>query len=449
MRTATKAPTASVAGTSVSTTTQPHLPPLDGGRTGTEQHASLSTASRRVLLAEVSQALRQEPARAFRYLVNNEGNAFRALHGITKLGGGYLGIGTEINFTYAAAARSSFMILCDVTPEVGRLHELYRALHLIAPRREEFLRYAFFAPSDAKLDTTSTSGLVDSAYRAGIGKHGSGHSVSYDEDILDRVARPVASAGHMTLEAAREAARTLIEIAPTLRASLVRTDDELRQRAWIASDATYAHIRDLFVDERVLIVTRDITAMDDAARQQLRRAHDAMSNEPLRVVYLSNVPDYIQGEPHDRLCASLRAYEHLDWKRGALVKALDGGRDRGQSLYHLSSFTGAHFMHMSTTVHPLDAYVESPATRSPFSEACERLPENRAMQRHESTPPLSRVLLAGAQQARYHATQTDLTPLLPLAAQALEPTLRRRDPLSPEMESLVQGVLAALVPAAS
>lgn len=377
-----------------------------------------SVASRRAVLADVRAALHQPTSARYDFFVNNEGNALRALHGIQGLGGGYLGIGTEVNFTYAAAARSSFMILCDVTADVGLLHELYRALHLLAPRRQDFVRYAFFAPNDAKLDTTNTARLLDSAFHAGIGKHHTDGRFAGNDDVLDRVARPIASAGHMTLERARAAARLLAEVAPTLRSNLAGFDENLRQRSWVASDASYEHIRKLFVDERVLIVTRDITALDTPARARLAKAHAELGPEPLRVVYLSNVPDYLEGEPHDLLCASLRAYGQLDWQKGALIKSRIGSS--GQPLYALSKLDDATVLDMTTTVHALDTYVASDVTRDPFSDECRALPEIRAMQRHDARGPLARALIAGIEQTKPPTSAAELTSLIQGALAALE-----------------------------
>ena len=59
---------------------------------------------------------------------------------IGGLGGAYIGVATDQNYTMAAAARSELLFLMDYDAEVGRIHRIYHAFMAEAATPAEFPR---------------------------------------------------------------------------------------------------------------------------------------------------------------------------------------------------------------------------------------------------------------------------------------------------------------------
>ncbi len=97
---------------------------------------SLTAAQKRAF--QVPEKDHLKPIKGDRYLRSNETEL--QLYGpyINGIGGGYVGVGADQNYTIAAMAQSSYVWLMDYDPFVTRLHLIYRALILDSPTAAEF-----------------------------------------------------------------------------------------------------------------------------------------------------------------------------------------------------------------------------------------------------------------------------------------------------------------------
>ncbi len=75
------------------------------------------------------------------YLWSNERRHDLFFAEIKDLGGGYLGVGGDQNYTLAAAASAEVMWLIDLDSAVVYMHRLYAALLAVAPTGKDFLAY--------------------------------------------------------------------------------------------------------------------------------------------------------------------------------------------------------------------------------------------------------------------------------------------------------------------
>ena len=59
---------------------------------------------------------------------------------LSRLGGGYLGVGADQNYTLAAVANAELVFLVDIDGEVIRWHKIYAALIPVAPSPQDLLK---------------------------------------------------------------------------------------------------------------------------------------------------------------------------------------------------------------------------------------------------------------------------------------------------------------------
>jgi hypothetical protein len=80
-------------------------------------------------------------------------------------GRAYLGVGSEQNFTYIAAARPSIAIIIDIRRGNLDLHLIYKALFEMSANRVDFVSRVFSRERPAGLTATSTAAEVFAAFR--------------------------------------------------------------------------------------------------------------------------------------------------------------------------------------------------------------------------------------------------------------------------------------------
>ena len=79
-------------------------------------------------------------------------------------GRAYVGVGSEQNFTYIAAARPSLAFIVDIRRGNFDLHLLYKALFEMSADRAEFVSRLFSRPRPAGLGPSSTAAAIFAAY---------------------------------------------------------------------------------------------------------------------------------------------------------------------------------------------------------------------------------------------------------------------------------------------
>ncbi len=106
----------------------------------------LPAAGDAAALAQQAAAAVDEPTHTVRrhYMWSNERRHDLFFADLARLGGGYLGVGGDQNYTMAAAAQAQVLWLVDLDAAVVRMHRLYAALLTAAKTPAEFI--ALFDP---------------------------------------------------------------------------------------------------------------------------------------------------------------------------------------------------------------------------------------------------------------------------------------------------------------
>jgi hypothetical protein len=193
------------------------------------------------------------------YLWSNERRHDLFFNDLAGVGGGYIGVGGDQNYTLAAAASAEVMWLIDLDAAVVNMHRLYAALLASAETPREFV--ARFEPrATAAVHAAVTERYPDAAER-----------------------------------------RAVLEVYHAYR-DLLR--DHLRQTAharkgstWLADPEKYQRLRDLAVKKRLLSRLCDLTG--PRTMQEIAEAAKR-AGVPVRVMYLSNAESWFHYGPEFR-----------------------------------------------------------------------------------------------------------------------------------------------------
>jgi hypothetical protein len=176
-------------------------------------------------------------------------------------GGAYLGVGSDQNYTVAAAARSELMFLSDIDQSVVDLHRDYEVLIEASPDPAS-LHQRFHADAEAEsveLLTAAFAGLPEPERRR-----------------LVRLYR-----------AARETVYIHL-------GHVIKRKQGARATSWLSDPEMYAHIRALYQADRVRAMAGDLTG---ANTLQTAAAAAKALGVPFGVVYLSNAEEYFGYTP--------------------------------------------------------------------------------------------------------------------------------------------------------
>jgi len=224
-------------------------------------------------------------------------------------GGVYLGVGPEQNFTYMAAVRPSMAVIFDIRR--GNLHAqlMYKALFELARDRADFVSMLFSKPRPARLGPTSTATEIFSAF-AGSPTSDALYKQTF-QAMQDRLTRfhklPLApediegidyvfSAFHLRGFAVRPA--------PTYAELMTATDEEGVSRSYLASEASFAFLKNLESRNLVIPVVGDFGGPKAIrAVGAYLKAHGAI----VSAFYLSNVEQYLyQDSKWTAFCRSVQ-----------------------------------------------------------------------------------------------------------------------------------------------
>jgi hypothetical protein len=243
----------------------------------------------------------------FPYVKANEGRTHVWAPFVTNLGGAYLGVASDQNYSLIAAARSELAFLMDYDPRVVALHRRLRALILHSETPDAFI--ARFAP-EAQRESLA---LLEQVY----------------PDAPDL---PALKAG---FRANRD------ELHLYYQAQLDRPPrDQPADFGWL-QPGHYAYIRALYQQDRIIPVkgdlmgNRTITAVSAAARA---------TGLPLRVVYLSNAPTAWGGQITPGYRSNLLALP-LD-ERSVVLQTTNGGGFRQNGYWHYNIHAGLHLQQL-------------------------------------------------------------------------------------------------------
>lgn len=205
----------------------------------------------------------------FPYIMANEGRTHVWLPYVANVGGGYVGVASDQNYSLIAAAGSTFAWLLDYDPRVVAHHKRLRALILKSETPEVFV--ARFAPESLK----ESLAVLDEVYA--------------DAPELER------------LKSGFKATRD--ELWPYYEAQRSDPPKGGEGRGWLADAASYAYVRGLYEQGRIVPVKGDL--MGTRTLASIAAAARAL-DVPIRVVYLSNAPSAWGGELNAEFKANLR-----------------------------------------------------------------------------------------------------------------------------------------------
>lgn len=193
------------------------------------------------------------------YLESNEARGHLWAPYIKDLGGGYLGVGSDQNYTYIALARPEWAWVIDHDPRVISNHRRLRALVLASPTPDDFV--ARFA-EDAQ---RASLRVIEAAYA--------------DDPALPRLKR-----GFL---ATRE------RLAEYFERQRKPARGERADFGWLRDDDSYQRVRVMFEQGRLAVLPGDL--MGERAIQSIAAAARAL-DVPIRVFYTSNAPTAWGGE---------------------------------------------------------------------------------------------------------------------------------------------------------
>ncbi len=243
-------------------------------------------------------------------LISNETSYLHIVDKLKELGamgGAYIGVGPEQNFTYIARTRPRIAFIIDIRRLAVVQHLLYKAMFQLAPTRAEFLSrllsvplvkgkapaanasinelVAYFTttPADEKLYAANLA-----EFRKLIQKEFQFAFTEQENQGLDYVLGSFKEDGLAISYQLRNGFRGMYF--PTLKEIIAATDLNGKQGGFLASDDDYNYVRNLHLKNLIVPVTGNFAGTKAfAAVGDYVRKHGLIVN----TIYCSNVEQYL------------------------------------------------------------------------------------------------------------------------------------------------------------
>jgi hypothetical protein len=273
-------------------------------------------------------------------LVSNERRLQSVIPDLTrtvKPDGVYLGVVPEQNFTYMVALRPRMAFIFDIRRGNMALHLIYKALFELSADRAEFVSRLFCRKRPHGLTATSSVAEIFGAFsrvvtseeqyvtnvRAVVNQLTRTHGFALSADDLLRLQHDYRAfylyGPSIQYSSSRNAGRRASE--PTYGDLMAATDSNGQLRAFLASDESFAYLKQLEADNMVVplvgnfVGAKAIRAVGDYLKQR---------GATVSVFYVSNVEQYLrQDGTWPRFCANVAALPLDD--TSAFIRAV---RDR-------------------------------------------------------------------------------------------------------------------------
>jgi hypothetical protein len=217
-----------------------------------------------------------------RYVISNEWRHDIVFPKVAGLGGVYIGVATDQNFTMAAAARAELLVLMDYDSEVVNMHRIYQIFLKECATAEE-LRALFNQKN---------------SYKAG------------ELLVNNAPSRELGAKLVKTYASHRERVATYLFHVANIRVGH-------RRPSWLGDPEAYSYIRGLVQSGRFLAVQGDLNGT--VALKSIGDTARALSL-PVRIIYTSNAEGFFKYNPqfrenlaalpHDEKTVILRTYKH-------------------------------------------------------------------------------------------------------------------------------------------
>jgi hypothetical protein len=225
----------------------------------------------------------------------------------TRPGAGYLGVGPEQNFTYMAATRPAIAIIFDIRR--GNLHVqlMYKALFELARNRAEFISMLFSKPRPAGLGPDSP--VVDLFSAFGTSQS---DEMQYQQNLKAIEERLTVHHGLPLSIEDREGVEHVyrvffdrgfaVRFSPTYADLMSQTDGAGIFRSYLASESSFAFLRELETQNLVVPVVGDF-----AGPKAIRTvgAYLKAHGSTVGAFYLSNVEQYLQDGKWAAFCRNV------------------------------------------------------------------------------------------------------------------------------------------------
>jgi formylglycine-generating enzyme required for sulfatase activity len=266
-----------------------------------EPVAPLTDAERTAFHGVPEEELARRPVDNRHWVQSNESGHEAWFAALAGLGGGYVGVGSDQNYTLFAQARSSFVWLMDYDSVVVQANRIYRALVLASASPEEFLlRWDGF-------EREVTLQLVERAF---AGAPDAAELRALLEDGFTEI-------GAYFVKVRR------------------RTEDG-RGVSWLADRELYRYVRRMFQEDRVRIVSGDLLREMPGRIAAAQRALGV----PMRVVYLSNAEQYFDYDEAFRTAFQAMPYD----ERSVILRTVSRPHpDGGHNVWHYQVEPATHF----------------------------------------------------------------------------------------------------------
>ncbi|MCY1062041.1 hypothetical protein [Nannocystis sp. SCPEA4] len=233
----------------------PAADPPPAAPAGADGTAPLTAEQRATMLAGPEDSLLKTP---IHYMKSNEVRHDVFFPYVAGKGGVYVGVGSDQNYTLAAAAGSELMFLLDIDQSVVDLHRCYEAL-------------IEASPDPKTLYDRWSAGAVDASVQ-----------------ILETAYADLPEADRKRIVRLYKAARETVWIHLD---RVYRRHQADQPTAWLSNPEMYKYIRRMFLADRVRMMAGDLTGPNSL--QSVGAAAKGLGLT-VRVVYFSNAEEYFE-----------------------------------------------------------------------------------------------------------------------------------------------------------
>ena len=217
---------------------------------------------------------------------------------LAKLGGIYLGVGPEQNFTYIAALRPALAFIVDIRRQNMLEMLMYKGLFAMAPNRAEFVSMLFSRkPSSRQAETATAEQLFSACERAAPDQaffdsnlkriKAQLHLSRDDEKIVEQVYRVFFAIGP---DLSYSSTDSYAPSGPSYTNLMTLTDANGRNWSYLASEENFRFVKEMQRRNLIVPLVGDF-AGPKAIRSVARYATDHRAT--VSAFYLSNVEMYI------------------------------------------------------------------------------------------------------------------------------------------------------------
>jgi hypothetical protein len=260
-----------------------------------------------------------EPAGVFAHsdnLVSNESHFVHAIRMLRPMGGVYIGVGPEQNFSYIARLRPAMAFIIDIRQENRGLHLMYKALFELSADRTDFVSRLFSRERPTGLGPTASVQELFAKYEtarpAGLLYEGNarmvrerllnahGFSLSADELAGIEAALHRFYSEGPDIHYGRSHPGEVPD--PSYRALMTATDISGRNGGYLATEESFTFLKDLHARNMVVPVVGDF-----AGPRAIRGVGDYIRQHAARVsaFYASNVEVYLSRQQTAAFCGNL------------------------------------------------------------------------------------------------------------------------------------------------